>query len=300
MKYISLSTFLLLHLFMHSQIVQGVVLDSISKENLPYANLVIKEKNIGAYSDDNGNYHIDISKALNKDTLVVSLIGYETQKIPISRFNDGNDHRFNFQLVHKTEALEEILILSKTKTYGNNKVELSTGNRKRVFPSSATYGYEIATLIDNPKLKKGKLVSLQLKFRNRINEDYKAYLTYYRLAFYTIDNLGFPGDLLNFTDIIIKPEKEARNYKIDLEDKNIQFTEKGIFIGIETIQPNFVKPDNSMYLTTPNLLYTHTEKNIKYSRFGSNTWTNNSKKSVFKKKLYAVPFIKVNVVFEKE
>lgn len=120
------------------------------------------------------------------------------------------------------------------------------------------------------------------------------------MAFYKADDLGFPGDLVYFENIIIKPEIKTKNYKIDLEDKSIPFSEDGIFIGIETIKPDFIKIETSMYLTTPNILHTHTKKNIAYSRFHSNQWHKKRRKSVFKKKKFAVPFIKVKVVFETE
>ncbi|WP_040756661.1 hypothetical protein [Winogradskyella psychrotolerans] len=128
---------------------------------------------------------------------------------------------------------------------------------------------------------------------------YKTYQTFYRLAFYSVDHLGFPAELIHYENIIIKPEKDTKNYKIDLEDKALPFGEKGIFIGIETIKPDHVEITNSMYLTTPSILHTNSEKQLKFSRFRSNNWSKHSRKSVFKKKYYAIPFIKTKVVFEK-
>lgn len=300
MKYLLFISFLVLQLPIHSQTLKGTVLDSISNEKLPYANLVIKGKKIGVYSDENGTYNFNLSKMIPQDTLIVSLLGYHHKKLSASHFIDKKDNHFNFKLIPKEEALDEVLIVEKSKRYSNNKIQLTTGNRKQTYPSSVPYGSETAILIENPKVKKGKLVELHLKFKSRTNKDYKTYQTYYRLAFYNSDGLGFPGALVHFENIIIKPEIDTKNYKIDLEDKTIPFSESGIFIGIETIKPDYVTIESSMYLTTPNILYTHTKKNLEYSRFRSNEWHKNKRKSVFKKKFYAVPFIKVKVLFEKE
>jgi len=114
---------------MHSQTLKGRVLDSITDEKLAYVNLVIKDKKIGVYSNENGVYNLDLTKTTTKDTLVASLIGYESKKISLSRFIKPNENTLNFQLVPKVESLDEILIVSKIKTYSNNKTQLSPGNR---------------------------------------------------------------------------------------------------------------------------------------------------------------------------
>ena len=182
-----------------------------------------------------------------------------------------------------TEALDEVLIFNKIKKYENKKVNLSTWTRKQIFPASVTDGSETATLIKNPKHKKGKLTELHLKLNYISNEDYKTYQTYYRLAFYAIKDNGYPGEILYYENIIIKPDINTRNHKLNLEDKTIPYTEKGIFIGIETVKPNSVKLETSMYLTTPNILYTHSKQNLEYSRYRSNNWNKKTRKSVFKK-----------------
>ncbi|WP_179352266.1 carboxypeptidase-like regulatory domain-containing protein [Winogradskyella vidalii] len=300
MKYLIFTSLLLYQLITYSQSLKGVIIDSMSNEKLSYANLVIKGKPIGAYSNENGCYDLNLSKTTVKDTLIISLIGYKNKAIPMSQFKEEKTYQLNFQLIPKTEHLKEVLILDKKKRYSHNKIQLSTGSRKQTYPSSLPYGSETASFIENPKHKKGKLTELHLKFKSRINNDYKTYKTYYRLAFYDVNHLGFPGALLHFENIIIKPKIDTKNYKIDLEDKAIPFFKNGIFIGIETIKPDDVTIESSMYLTTPNVLYTHTKKNLEYSRFRSNEWHKNKRKSVFKKKFYTAPFIKVKVLYEKE
>ena len=203
----------------------------------------------------------------------------------------------NIQLLPKVETLNDVLVLSKTKQYNKHKTNLSTSKRKQVFPTSIPFGYEIATLIEKPKQKNGKLIAVELKFRDSSRDLYE---TYYRLVFYNVHDFGFSEELIYYESIIIKPEKDTKNYKIDLEDKAIPFGIKGIFVGIETIKPDHIEITNSMYLTTPSILHTHGKKQLKFTRFRSNNWSKHSRKSVFKKKYYAIPFIKIKVVFEKQ
>lgn len=300
MKYSFLIIFLLLHLSIISQTLEGVVFDSISKEKLQYANLALKAKEIGTFSNVKGAYNLDLSKASITDTLIISIIGYENKKIPLVDFSENKEYLLDIQLNPKSELLNEVIVFSKKEKYTNKNFNLKTGSRKAIFPISNPFGYETATLIKNKKNKKGKLIELSLKLKKASDENFTIYQTYYRLLFYDVDELGFPKDLINYDNIIIKPEKDANSFKIDLEDKNIAFNENGIFISIETVKPDDVIPTNSMYLTTPNIVYTHSDEKLSYTRFGANDWSKQNRKSVFKNKLYKVPFLKVKVVYLKD
>ncbi|WP_179319678.1 carboxypeptidase-like regulatory domain-containing protein [Winogradskyella helgolandensis] len=300
MKIVVLLLALIFNLSIYAQSIRGQVTDSLNKDKLAYANLVIEHTKTGIYSNEDGTFKLDISKTTSSDTLVVSLIGFQQQRIALSGYNNTNDYVLNISLLPKIEALTEVLILSSTKEYEKQRTSLSTGKRKQVFPTSIPFGHETATLIENTKQRRGKLIEVELKFKDSSSEMYKTYQTYYRLAFYNVDDVGFPGELIYHENIIIKPEKHTKNFKIDLEDKTIPFGKKGIFVGIETIKPEHVEITNSMYLTTPSVLNTHAEKQLKFTRFHSNNWSKHTRKSVLKKKYYAIPFIKTKVVFEKQ
>lgn len=154
MKYLAIIAFIILHLSVKSQTLNGVILDSITNKKLQYANLSIKDKRIGVYSDNNGTYNFDLSKTSQEDTLIVSLIGYQKQEVALSRFIEEKEYIINFQLIPKIESLNEILILSKSKKYSNTKIQLSTGNRNLTFPSSVPYGSEVAIFIKTLDIKK--------------------------------------------------------------------------------------------------------------------------------------------------
>ncbi|WP_299101757.1 carboxypeptidase-like regulatory domain-containing protein [uncultured Winogradskyella sp.] len=298
MKYLIIITFLFSNFSAHTQTLKGTVIDSLTNAKLAYVNISVKGKNIGTYSNEKGKYSIDFSQSSKNDTLVVSLIGYKKLKIAVLQFLNSDNNTLNFKMRTIHEALDEVFIKSEAIKYNKNTIKLKTGNRKQTFPTSSTYGSETAILIENSKEKRGKLTSLQLKFKTINDKDFKTYQTYYRLAFYAVNDLGFPSDPIYYEDIIIKPEKDQKNFKIDLEGLDIPFLDKGIFVGIETIKPDKVKIEGSMYLTTPSILYTHTTQKIKYSRSRSIDWVKHSKKSVFKKRLFAIPFIKVEVKYE--
>jgi len=71
----------------HAQeFVTGIVVDSATFAGLPSVNVKIKERNVGTQTDSRGNFSI---AAQPKDTLVFSLVGYETLELPLMGYEDG-------------------------------------------------------------------------------------------------------------------------------------------------------------------------------------------------------------------
>ena len=61
-----------------SQNFKGTVIDAESKAPLSYVNIGVLNKNMGVISRDDGSFEIDLSKAASDDTLVFSMIGFES------------------------------------------------------------------------------------------------------------------------------------------------------------------------------------------------------------------------------
>ena len=67
---------------------KGKLLDQNTKAPLMFANLSIKGYAIGTATDIEGNFKIEINEQYFKDSLVISMIGYETQTIAIKSLLD--------------------------------------------------------------------------------------------------------------------------------------------------------------------------------------------------------------------
>jgi hypothetical protein len=68
------------------QSVTGIVVDSATFAALPSVNVKIKHRNVGTQTDSKGNFAI---AAQRSDTLVFSLVGYETLELPLIDYEDG-------------------------------------------------------------------------------------------------------------------------------------------------------------------------------------------------------------------
>ncbi|MCB0536233.1 MAG: carboxypeptidase-like regulatory domain-containing protein, partial [Bacteroidetes bacterium] len=67
------------------QIISGKIIDRISAEPIPYANILIKDSHSGTVSNEDGEFEISVVKSKNEIKLVISVIGYKTAQIQLSK-----------------------------------------------------------------------------------------------------------------------------------------------------------------------------------------------------------------------
>jgi len=114
MHKITLQLFLLFSLIfsfaMNAQEIKSKLIDSITKEPIPYANIIFKKG--GTISNEEGKFTFLFSKnAKATDTLMISCIGYETIKKPLTQFKDSV-----IFMLPKTNELKEVILDTKKYT----------------------------------------------------------------------------------------------------------------------------------------------------------------------------------------
>ncbi|MCF6242116.1 MAG: DUF5686 and carboxypeptidase regulatory-like domain-containing protein [Bacteroidales bacterium] len=95
-------------------VVRGKVIDSRTKEPLPFVNVYFEGKSIGTNTDYNGEYSISTQWASGK--LTASFVGYEKQTKNIVT---GKKQTVNFELVSNDVSLGEVEVVAKKKRYRN-------------------------------------------------------------------------------------------------------------------------------------------------------------------------------------
>lgn len=65
---------------------RGIVVDSASLEALPFVNVQLKNTGRGTTTDEKGGFLIEASP---RDTLLFSLVGYETLELPLATYEPG-------------------------------------------------------------------------------------------------------------------------------------------------------------------------------------------------------------------
>ena len=88
---------------------KGVVLDAIDHTALPYVNILILKNNRGTISNEKGDFSIDLSDLLPKDTISFQFIGYKTKSITLEQLNTSN----TILLSEDIMSIDEVFITNK-------------------------------------------------------------------------------------------------------------------------------------------------------------------------------------------
>ncbi|RLD79858.1 MAG: hypothetical protein DRJ07_11200 [Bacteroidetes bacterium] len=86
-------------------IVKGTIIDTSTKETVPFVNISFLGTSIGTISENDGSFYIETN--LHIDSLSVSFVGYETQ---IFKIINGKIIELNINLKPVDTALDEIIV----------------------------------------------------------------------------------------------------------------------------------------------------------------------------------------------
>jgi hypothetical protein len=87
--------------------ISGIVSDAETKEPLPFATVVIKNKGRGIVTNAGGEFGLTISHESLIDTITVSYLGYLRREIPVEQAIGNN---FNISLIREFISIPEIII----------------------------------------------------------------------------------------------------------------------------------------------------------------------------------------------
>ena len=65
-----------LNVFSQDLILSGKIIDANTTETIPFANIRTQKKGAGTVSNEHGEFELHLPQSANKDTLIVSCIGY--------------------------------------------------------------------------------------------------------------------------------------------------------------------------------------------------------------------------------
>jgi hypothetical protein len=198
---------------------KAVIIDSETKERIPFVNIWVADKSIGTTSNHQGKFEITINEP---HVIVFSAIGYDTRRI-------ASDSILNIvELKSSITELDEVVVFANKQdlelTIGNFKKYkvrhyFSCGNNPwiaaRYFPYQESYSE--TRLLDAIKILTKSEVR-DAKFNVRL---------------YSVNEEGEPDKYIYHKNIIGTARKGKKETKIDLSGLNIEFPSKGFFVAIE-------------------------------------------------------------------
>jgi hypothetical protein len=199
--------------------ISAVVIDSKTKESIPYVNIWVENENNGTSSDDNGNFSLSVN-GIKK--IVFSAIGYETKKV-LSNLIKGN-----IELNQISTVLDEVVIYTKKKSrelvlgkFDESKIKNFITSRLNPIIIARHFNYK-KKYEKTPFLKSIEVLTLSNK-KNAI----------FNVRLYHLNENSEPGEYVFNENIIAKSKKRTKRVQIDLSKFDIMFPEKGFFIALE-------------------------------------------------------------------
>ena len=218
MKKVLTITFLLISKLCFSQIT-SVVIDSETKEKIPYVNIWVENENIGTTSNENGEFKFAID---GTKTILFSAIGFETRKI------SSDSIKSILELKPFITELNEVVIKSK-----KQKKKLVVGEFKKSKISNY-FGCGTIPWISARYFKFKEdynTTSFLNKIRVLTNSDVDN--SKFNIRFYSVGENGQPNEYLFDENIIGIAKKGKKITEVNISDLNIEFPEDGFFLAIE-------------------------------------------------------------------
>jgi len=151
MAFKNLSSFItILLISLHSfgqQTIRGEILNSTTQQPIPYANIGLRNHNVGTISNPDGSFSLYVPANLLSDTLVISSIGFGTKILSINYLLQRKNAAI--YLNEKIVALSRVIVTSKKENLKTFELG-NAGFNGGVLEADTLYaGRSVSLLINN-------------------------------------------------------------------------------------------------------------------------------------------------------
>jgi hypothetical protein len=222
------------------------VLDIQTGETLPFANIMLLNRNIGTTADIGGAFALMLSAQNQKDTLVISYMGYQNAKICVSDLQpDGvflKSKTFELETFQFTPGKRKTVVLNPFRKrdcfvpYDNSL----TGNETYLFP----YRPHEPVIQSRFFPSTGKNAFIREVWVHTHSWSLPAT---FRLRLLHADENQTPADDLITENLMIEVTQKYELVKINLEKHHLRIPDSGVFIGVELL----IIPENKHLVALP-------------------------------------------------
>ncbi len=199
---------------------------------IPYCSIGIKDSEIGAITDENGHFSIEIPENLAKSQLIFDAAGYDEKSISVKEIQQNSFVILNEKVVSltevivKTEKMKEKIVGQKTrpmltfsKMFKENAPTVEQGNIFEIYPKTKLNSYnfhiipsskydEITLKVNIYAVKNGlpteSLLEENIIYKTSTTGWQKIDLTPYKFRFKNVDKIAVTLQLIDYK----KPENE--------------------------------------------------------------------------------------------
>ena len=197
--------------------IKGVVKDSITGKPISYANIWVENENIGASTEENGEFVIHTTPNKN---LIFTALGFEKKTLKASQSQV-------VKLASKSYQLDDVVIFKKKETKiieigkSKNAIYQAFDNGPRIDVKYFPY------LLRYQKTKFIKQVTVET--------DSKIEAASVKIHFYGVDANGFPGEELLIKDFVVTVPNGVVKNIFNVSEFNLRMPKKGLFVGFEKL-----------------------------------------------------------------
>lgn len=218
--------------FYQSQTISGTVISKDENHPISYVKIGVEKENIGAVTDENGNFTIDLSKANTANKIKIEVAGYETYTENVSDFIKQNSQKI--YLKEKIKNIEEVKLKPKKLVDKNWGVNTKTKSvMYSVNPAFKKEDFLGETALEFKASKRSKIKNINLNIAS-ITADRPVIMRY---TIYNEKN-GFPNESILDEEITVELTKDKivdQTFTLDVNDKNIWVQGK-FFVGIQFLK----------------------------------------------------------------
>ena len=206
--------------------IKGIVLNKKTNEAIPFANLLLTKSRLVSHSDEKGQF--SVMNVQPADTLVVSSIGFENQKIVCG----STDGFLRIEMNEASYSLFEINVSEKDRTKRDfHRVGGFYNKHHKNFATKNYPGFQFAEYMPNEIGPGCRLEKVKLCFMSLISNDPCVDI---RIRIQEVDPVtGLPGNDLLQNRYLISPG--TGNYEADVKSENLMFPANGVFVSVEWV-----------------------------------------------------------------
>ncbi|MBD2770497.1 carboxypeptidase-like regulatory domain-containing protein [Hymenobacter sp. BT664] len=207
--------------------VKGVIIDKETKEPLPFSSIGLKNEQIGALSNEHGQFIVPAPTKSAEDSLIIIALGYARRAVLVKR--GVNVPNMTIEVPKRAVELSNVLVKAgKVKNLGLGARANSPGEGM----IQGLPGSQYAFFVKNDKKKKlgnVRTVSFYIGEHGFPREPF-------RVRLYKADgNYNAPNTDLLTENVVVSAPQGGQWYTVDLTPYNIVAPEEGFFVAMEWV-----------------------------------------------------------------
>jgi hypothetical protein len=200
-----------------------VVVDSVNKKPIAFVSVRFNKEN-GTYTDENGTFELNKTA---KDTLIFSHISFDELVLKATNIKDT--------IIMSPNA---IIIKEITVTNGKESIKyIDFPKKKSSYGSFPVFAKSeiISLVVPNSENSNATIKKINFNFsKNKSTPQNESIRTAFKVNIYNAKNKKVKEKIFSSETYTINTTKKDK-IEIDLTNESIEFSENGIFIGIEAI-----------------------------------------------------------------